>query len=134
MDSEDEFQSSSLNPRTLRKTYLVTYSQANRLLFPTRESFGQKVAGTFDNGASQVKVVHWACCLESHQNGGDHYHVALKLSGSKRWKGVKASLSKDCGIEVHFSDKHNDYWTPLNTSTRVTKMFFSAVTTQTCRG
>ena len=41
MDSADEFQSSSLDPRTVRKTYLVTYSQANRILFPTGDSFAR---------------------------------------------------------------------------------------------
>ena len=39
MDSADEFQSYSADPRNVRKTYLITYSQANRILFPTRESF-----------------------------------------------------------------------------------------------
>ena len=54
MDSADEFQSSSLEPHTVRKTYLVTYSQANRILFPTRES----VADAFNKRSSKVKVLH----------------------------------------------------------------------------
>ena len=78
MDSADEFQSSSLDPRTVRKTYFVTYSQANRILFPTRESFGQSVANAFNKGSSKVKVFHWACCLKSHQNGGDHDNCSVK--------------------------------------------------------
>jgi len=118
MDSADEFQSTPLDPRTIRKTYLVTYSQANRIIFPTRESFGQKVSDAFDRGVGKVKVMHWACCLESHENGGDHYHVSLKLSGSKRWKGVKDFLAKDSGIQVNFSDKHDDYWTAFKYITK----------------
>ena len=47
MDSADEFQSSSLDSRISHKTYLVTYNEANRILLPTRESFGQSVAGAF---------------------------------------------------------------------------------------
>ena len=102
MDSADQFQSSSLDPRTISKTYLVTYSQANRNLFPTRESFGQSVADAFNKRSSKVKVLYWACCWESHQNERDHYHYSIKLSGSKRWKAVKGALKKESGIQVHF--------------------------------
>ena len=102
MDSADEFQSSSLDPRTVRKTYLITYSQANRILFPTHESFGQSVADAFNKGSSKVKVLHWVCCLESHQNGEKHYHCSVKLSGSKCWKAVKDTLKKESSIQVHF--------------------------------
>ena len=41
MDFADEFQSSSSDPRTVGKTYLFTYSQANRISFSTRESFSR---------------------------------------------------------------------------------------------
>ena len=44
MDFADGFQSSSLDPCAVRKTYFATSIQANRLLFPARESFGQGVA------------------------------------------------------------------------------------------
>jgi len=111
MESSDEFQNATLHPRAVRKTYLITYSQANRILFPTRESFGQKIAVLFEKGDSKVKVVQWACCLENHQNGGDHYHMAIKLSAAKRWKSVKDALAKDSGIQVNFSNKHDNYWT-----------------------
>lgn len=80
---------SPLDSRSIRRTYLVTYSQANRMLFPTRESFGGEVAKGFTMGSSQAKVCHWACCLESHSAGGEHYHVAIKLSLPKRWNPVK---------------------------------------------
>ena len=79
-------------------------------MFPTRESFGQSVSNAFNKGSSKVKVLHWACCLESHQNGGDHYHCSIKLSGLKRWKAVKNTLKKESGIQVHFSDAHDNYW------------------------
>ena len=118
MDSADEFQSSSLDPRSHRKTYLVTYSQANRILYPTRESFGQDVVDSFNSGESKVKVLYWACCLESHQNGGDHYHLALKLSGSKRWKSVKDYMQNIKGIVVNFSDTHQNYYTAFRYITK----------------
>ena len=84
--------------------------QASRILFPTCESFGQSVADAFNKGSSKVKVLYWACCLESHQNGRNHYHCSVKLPGPKRWKSVKVTSKKDSGIQVHFSDAHNNYW------------------------
>ena len=51
---------------------------------------------------------HWACLLEKHQNGGNHYHVALKLTGPKRWKSVKESITSSEGIVVNFSDQHDN--------------------------
>ena len=48
MDSAGKFQSSSLDPCTLCKAHFVTYSQASRILFPARESFGQSVADAFN--------------------------------------------------------------------------------------
>ena len=79
MDSLDGFQSTSLNPRANRKLHLITYIQANIIFYLTRGSFGLDVIEAFSQGPYKIKVLHWACCLESHQNGGDHYHVAVKL-------------------------------------------------------
>ena len=93
-----------------RRTYLVTYSQADLRKFPTRESFGKCVKGHFNRGTGKVKVLHWCCCREEHpRTGGWHYHVALKLSNPKRWKCVKESLMREEGISVHFSDRHHNY-------------------------
>ena len=41
MDSTDEFKSSSLDPCTVRKIYLVTYSQANRIFFKLMKFSGR---------------------------------------------------------------------------------------------
>ena len=88
MDASDDFQSTSVNPRAHRKVYLITYSQTNRVLYPTRESFGLDIVQAFSQGLSKIKMLHWACCLKSHQHGGDHYHVPVKLSGMEKCKGV----------------------------------------------
>ena len=47
--------------------------------------------------------------MESHQNGGDHYHYNVKLLGSKRWKAVKDTLKKESSIQVHFSGGYDNY-------------------------
>ena len=52
---------------------------------------------------------HWACFLEKHHNGGNHYHVALKLTGPKRCKSVKESITSSEGIVANFSDQHGNY-------------------------
>ena len=89
----DDFQSNQLtNSRLPRRTYLITYSQVDLNKFPTRESFGKCVKNAFNAGSGKVKVNHWACCMETHNNGGKHYHVSLKLSGPKRWISVKDNL------------------------------------------
>eukprot|EP00795_Rhopilema_esculentum_P010104 gene10104-18760_t len=110
MDSGD-FQTQNLPSRVVRRTYLVTYSQANLEIFPTRESFGKAIAEAFDRESGKVKTQHWACCLERHQDGGQHYHVAIKLTGPKRWVGVKEHFTKTFGIVVNFSEGHDNYYT-----------------------
>ena len=67
-----------------RRTYLITYSKADFLKFPTRESFAKAIVAVFSLKRSKVIPQHWACCLEKHSDGGYHYHVALKLRGPKK--------------------------------------------------
>ena len=63
-----------------RRQYLVTYSKADLVKFLTRESFANAVVKEFNFGTSVVKVQHWACCREKHEDGSDHYHLCLKLA------------------------------------------------------
>ena len=44
-DSQDEF--ASLNSRQSRRVYLLTYSQADESIFPTRKSFATDVEKVF---------------------------------------------------------------------------------------
>lgn len=98
-----------LNKLKGRRQYLVTYSQCNLEKFPTRESFGEMVEAEFNVGTSLAKVSHWACCRETHQDGGSHYHCALKLTSVKKWVSVKERIQKNHNISVHFSDSHDYY-------------------------
>ena len=70
-------------------TYLVTYSQADENKITDREHFAKVVVDSFNSVGKCDKVLHWACCKESHVNGGHHYHLAIKLNGVYRWKQVK---------------------------------------------
>ena len=88
----------------------MTYSQPDLFKFTTREEFGKCIKRHFNKGTGKVKVQHWACSQEKHQEGGKHYHVALKLTGPKRWKPVIDSITAEEGIVVNFSDKHDNYY------------------------
>ena len=57
-----------LTKKQVRRTYLVTYSQANVCKFPTSRRFGEQVVAYFNDGSSKVVVEHWACCMEHHEN------------------------------------------------------------------
>ena len=52
---------------TNRRQYLITYSQADLLKFPNRQSFGETVVSCFNN-TGKVTVDYWACCLEEHEH------------------------------------------------------------------
>ena len=64
-----------------RRTYLVTYSQANKIIFPTRESFATKCEESIGGGK---RVSLYACAEESHEKEGTHYHVSIKLTQPQR--------------------------------------------------
>lgn len=97
------------SPLVGKRQYLITYAQCDLEKFPSRESFGLAIAEEFNIGKSAVKVDFWACCMERHKNGGYHYHCCVKLTGSKKWVGVRNRLTLKYGINVHFSDKYDFY-------------------------
>lgn len=98
-----------LGRRDVRKVYLITYSQANTLKFPTRNSFAEAVLKAFHGGSA--KVLHWCCSQESHKKSGIHYHMSLKLDRNQRWLRAKKFLTENYGISVHFSSVHVNYYT-----------------------
>ena len=94
-----------------RRTYLITYSQADRTKFPSRQSFGEAVANEFNSGDPKGKVAYWVCALENHANGGEHYHLSLKLTGPRRWLTVRNALQRLHNININFSDSLENYYT-----------------------
>ena len=119
------FDECELDPRAARSTYMVIYSQADLNKFPTRESFAKAVVSTFESdGKGNVKQLHWACSLEDHSDGGEHHHLALKLSGNKRWNRSKAPLMDEYSISVHFSSRHENYYSAYRYVTKFDKVAF----------
>ena len=48
---------------------------------------------------------------ELHPNTtGFHYHMAIEISGPKRWNLVKRKLQESHGIVVNFSTSHDQYY------------------------
>ena len=61
-----------MDARSVRKVYLITYSQVNKELFPTRRSFLDAILQSFND----CNVVQWCFSLEQHISAGVHYHMA----------------------------------------------------------
>ena len=92
-----------------RRQYLITYSKAGLVKFPTRESFCDALISCF-NATGKVVAEYWACCLEEHENtSGYYYHACVRLSGPKRWDNVKGRLHEMFGFQVNFSESHENY-------------------------
>lgn len=84
-----------------QRVYLVTYSQADLSLFPTRHSFGSAVTRAFGGNA----VAYFCCSKEDHiQTSGSHYHCAIKLTKTMRWLKAKQYLTDTHGIVVNFKE------------------------------
>lgn len=91
-----------------RSVYMITYSQADLTMFPGRQEFSEAVVEAFS--ATTADIIQWVCCQEQHVNGGKHYHMAIKMSKSMRWLPIRRYLLDNHGINVHFSNRHVNYY------------------------
>lgn len=103
-----EFNTCEMNARKVRQIYLITYSMVDTERFPTRSSFAEAVVQSFAD--PPVKVLQWCCCLEQHVKSGVHFHMVMKLDKNQRWLPSKRYLLERCGISVHFSATHGNYF------------------------
>ena len=55
--------------RVCRTVYLVTYSQADKSIFPTRSDFAQAVVKSFSHGKARIE--QWCCAEERHKKQRD---------------------------------------------------------------
>ena len=103
--SDEEFE----NKESCR-TYLLTYSKADLSVVPNQRAFTDIVLEAFSIGSAKVIVEHWATCTENHADGEhQHYHMALKLSGTRRWRPLHQHIYKTRKISVNFSSKSYGY-------------------------
>ena len=124
-ENDDNFvlESRELDARSVRKVYLITYSQVNKELFPTRRSFVDAVLQSFND----CNVVQWCCSLEQHISAGVHYHMAIKLDRNKRWFSSKRFLLERCGISVHFSEIHTNYYSAWTYVTKEDRRYIQSL-------
>ena len=126
-DSEESSSESSeslcgvLGEKEVRSVYLLTYSQANLDLFPSREEFALAVIESFTK--CNAKIQHWCCCREKHQKAGEHYHLALKLDRNRRWLSSKEFLRNGYGITVNYSSRHHNYYSAWQYVTKSDDMY-----------
>ena len=116
----DSADTESLSWRDVRRVYLITYSQANLEIVPTREAFAHIILDAFDTAVPELNatVIHWVCSQESHADGGLHYHMAVKLSGRRRWLRVRNYIDQEYGVKVNFSDRHDNYYSVWRYTTK----------------
>ena len=114
---------------SVRKLYLIIYSQADVGRFPPRQSFVEAVLYSFYD--TPDKIMHWSCCMEEHpESGGSYFQMALKLNRNKRWLSSKRFLLERCGISVHFSDIHRNYFSAWKYVTKQDKEFVESPDTR----
>ncbi len=88
-----------LTQNTTNRCYLVTYSQINKAVFPTRQDFAEMCVNAFGGVG---RVVQFACAEEVHRTNGSHYHMAIKLEPPSRWLTAKNYLAAN-GAVVNFA-------------------------------
>ena len=89
-----------------KRVFIVTYSQADMAIFPTRRSFGMACVAAFGGGHV---VKYFTASKEAHKAGGWHYHVAMLLDQSMRWKSARNFLRETYGVTVNFSVASEDH-------------------------
>ena len=93
-ESNDNIETSELNACQSRLVYSITCHKADLKTFP-------KVVIDFFQRTGSIPINYWTCCFEPYQKSGAHFHLAISLKRTKRWKSVKDDLHK-FGISVHF--------------------------------
>ncbi|CAB3999311.1 hypothetical protein BSL78_20361 [Paramuricea clavata] len=106
--SSSRTQAVQSKPPKQRSIYLITYSQCGNSGL-SRQAFAQIILDAW-NDSCLSRIIQWVVSEEMHQDGGKHFHMALKLDKKTRWLAVRNFLDMRHGIKVNFSDKHDNYF------------------------
>ena len=124
---ESSVDESSLTQQQVRSVYLLTYSQADLRIFPDKESFASAVCeAVLKCDGPKAKIVQWTCCQEKHKKGGTHFHMAMKLNKIKRWLPIRQYLRQKWNVNVHFSNRHVNYYSAWLYTTKEDKEFLQS--------
>ena len=83
-----------------RSVYLITYNQCDASGL-TKTDFAKVILDS-RKACYRCRVVEWVASEELHQNGGRHFHMAIKLSAKSRWLRARNYIDKEHGIKVNF--------------------------------
>ena len=107
---------SSLNAQAIfsqtpkqRSIYLITYSQCGDSGLD-RQEFAKLIVNAW-NECCRSNIQQWVVSEEMHEDGGKHFHMAVKLDKKTRWLAVRNFIDSQHGIKVNFSNKHENYFT-----------------------
>ena len=127
--SERSLPLESLTTRQVRSVYLITYSQADLEVVPTRKELSRLVLDSFANAdpLTRSEVLQWVCCREVHRTGGLHYHMAVKLNSRCRWLKVRNYLDARYGVKVNFSSNHFNYYSAWQYTTKEDQYYVQSV-------
>ena len=79
-------QAADFQPPKQRSIYLITFSQC-RDSGLNKSEFAELIVHAFKE-CSRSKILQWVACEEMHQDGGKHFHMAMKLEKKTRWLAV----------------------------------------------
>ena len=92
-----------------RSVYLITFSQCDSSQL-SRVQFAEVIVEAWHT-CSRSKIIQWVVSLEAHENNGNHFHMAIKLSSPARWLKVRKFVDDKYGIKLNFSNSHTNYYT-----------------------
>lgn len=101
-------QANSNRPKQ-RSIYLITYSQCD-ISQLSRQEFADLIIHAW-HSRSRSKIIQWAVSLEAHNNGGNHFHMVIKLNRVSRWLAIRNLVDSSYGIKLNFCDSHENYFT-----------------------
>jgi hypothetical protein len=93
----------------LRSVYLITFSQCDSSHL-SRAEFANIIVDAW-HSRSRARMCQWVVSLEAHENGGSHFHMAIKLTATSRWRAIRKLVDTKYGIKLNFSDSHENYYT-----------------------
>ena len=91
-----------------RSVFLITFSQCDASGL-TKPDFAKVIVNAWKS-CHRSKVLQLVVSEEQHQNGGRHFHMAIKLNTKSRWLRARNYIDVKHGIKVNFSDHHDTYY------------------------
>ena len=105
-------QAADFQPPKQESIYLITFSQCGDSGL-NKSEFAELIVYAFKE-CSRSKILQWVSSEEMHQDGGKHFHMAMKLERKTPWLAVRNFLDDNHGIKVNFSDAHTNYFSAYN--------------------